>query len=353
MKKPLFIVGTGRCGSTLLSNMVRQHPTCLSISEFLSAVADFGFRLEQILSPTPIDGEEFWGFLSTCYPKQTLLLRDGLVPKEFLYPLDGSCRYKSDTGVPPILIVMLPHLTDEPDKLFDELHTWVLQRPLASAVEQTRAMFQYLADRLGKTHWIERSGGSIYIVEQLTESFPEAKFLHLVRDGRNCAISMTKQTIFRMKLIWNQQIQLLGVDPFESSDHTGIANLPEELRRLLPENLTAEAFWDYKISPSVFGHFWSEAIQLGVNALRELPQERVLTLYYEDFLANPISQVTALAEFLDEEVLSTSEVEKWIQQSTAIVGKPKSPQWENLPSQEREELHQACIPGFEVLQAYI
>ena len=34
MSTPTFVVGTGRCGSTMLSNMLREHPKVLSLSEF-------------------------------------------------------------------------------------------------------------------------------------------------------------------------------------------------------------------------------------------------------------------------------------------------------------------------------
>ncbi len=332
--------------------MVRQHPTCLSISEFFPPVADLGFQIEPIFSPTPIDGAQFWRLITTRYPRQNLLLRHGLVVNEILYPMDETCRYNQNTGVPPILRIMLPHLTDKPDALFDELHTWVLQRSSASAIEHCQDLFQYLAHRFGKTHWVERSGGSIRAVEQLAESFPGARFLHLVRDGRNCAISMSQHIEFRMVLICLQQIQLLGVDPFQSDNRSQIAKLTQELHQLLPENFTAKAFWDCNLSPALFGHYWSGEIKLGMSALSQLPQERVMTLYFEDFLSNPMSGVKALAEFLDEDVLTTPAVEQWMQQSAAQVGKSRS-QWENLPLLEREELHQACLPGFEVLQAYV
>ena len=352
MKKPLFIVGTGRCGSTMLSKMVRQHPTCLSISEFFGPVSDFGFLLEPIFSPTPIDGQQFWRLIANSYHRLNFILRHGLRTNEVLYPMAVTSRYNQKTGIPAILRTALPHLTDKPDSLFDELHNWVLQLPCASAMEHFQAMFQHLASRFGKTHWVERTGGSVRVVQQLAESFPEARFLHMVRDGRNTAISMSRHIGFRMVLICFQQIQILGIDPFQTDERTGISNLPENLYRLLPENFTAEAFWDYKISPVLFGHYWSGEIKLGVNALSQLPQERVKTLYFEDFLDNPVPQVKALAEFLDEDVLTTAEVENWIQQSAAMVGKSRS-QWQDLPPQEREELHQACLPGFEVLQAYV
>ena len=346
MKKPLFIVGTGRCGSTMLSKMVRQHPTCLSISEFFVTVSDLGFLLEPIFSPVSIDGEQFWHLIATSHPRVDLLLRHNLISNEVLYPMAVTSRYNQKTGLPAILQIMLPHLTDKPDSLFDELQSWVLQRPFASATEHFQAMCQHLADQFDKTNWVERSGGTVRVVQQLAQSFPEARFLHLVRDGRNCAISMSRHILFRMALICFQQIQ------FQTDDRTGISNLPEKLYRLLPENFTTEAFWDYNMSPVLFGHYWSEEIKLGVNALDQLPQERVKTLYFEDFYNNPVPQVKALAEFLDDQVLLTSEVENWMQQSAAMVGKSRS-QWEDLLPQEREELHQACLPGFELLQAYV
>jgi putative sulfotransferase len=352
MKKPLFIVGTGRCGSTLLSKMIKQHPTCLSVSEFFPPISDLGFRIDPVFQPTPISGEQFWQLIATSYPREDLLFRHGIIFDEVLYRMDATSRYNQRTGLPAILRTMLPHLTDKPEDLFDELHTWSLKRPSASPIEHCQVMFQYLAYRFGKTHWVERSGGSIRIVQQFVENFPEARFLHLVRDGRDCAISMSRHGAFRMVLICFQQMQLLGIDPFESDDRTGIANLTEELRCLLPENFTAEAFWNCNLSPALFGHYWSGEIKLGVDALCQLPQERVLTLYFEDVINNPMPQIQALAKFLDDETLTTPEVEQWIQQSVSLVGKPRS-QWENLPLQEREELHQACLPGFEILQAYI
>ena len=52
MSVPTFVVGAGRCGPTMLSNMLREHPDILSLSEFLSMVSDgeqlraAGFRVQ-------------------------------------------------------------------------------------------------------------------------------------------------------------------------------------------------------------------------------------------------------------------------------------------------------------------
>lgn len=53
-----FIVGTGRCGSTLLSRMLRCNPQVLDISEFYSGL-DWKGRFQ----PTPMSGPEFWDLM--------------------------------------------------------------------------------------------------------------------------------------------------------------------------------------------------------------------------------------------------------------------------------------------------
>ena len=40
MSVPTFIVGTGRCGSTMLSNMLRDHAKVLSRSDCLAPLND-------------------------------------------------------------------------------------------------------------------------------------------------------------------------------------------------------------------------------------------------------------------------------------------------------------------------
>src|SRR5690242_10168524 len=123
---PAFIVGTGRCGSTMLSNMLREHPAVLSISEFLVTIADFGGRMSHAFPGVPIDATRVWSVVAGCHPKQTTLLRNHCEIEEMIYPLTPGSRFSRETGVPAVMFATLPHITTKHDALFDELHEFVM-----------------------------------------------------------------------------------------------------------------------------------------------------------------------------------------------------------------------------------
>src|ERR1044071_1995083 len=114
MKPPVFVVGTGRCGSTMMSNVVRLHPRLLSLSEFFTSLAGRAFTLREP------DGERFWTLLATLSPIAGKMLAKGAAMEEVLYGFgDGACFGPRD--VPPILVTALPHLTRDYEALYDEL----------------------------------------------------------------------------------------------------------------------------------------------------------------------------------------------------------------------------------------
>ena len=55
-----FIISTGRCGSTIVSNLLRAHPDILSISEFWPNRVN----LETLFSEEIFSGKEYWDLLS-------------------------------------------------------------------------------------------------------------------------------------------------------------------------------------------------------------------------------------------------------------------------------------------------
>jgi NAD(P)-dependent dehydrogenase (short-subunit alcohol dehydrogenase family) len=71
--------------------------------------------------------------------------------------------------------------------------------------------------------------------------------------------------------------EILGVDPFASSDRRNAGDLPDELVPFLPESFDAEAFEAYDTPAPLCAHYWSGEIRAGLEELAELSADRALT----------------------------------------------------------------------------
>ena len=101
-----FIVGTGRCGSTLLSRMLAENPETLSIFEYFN-----GLDVFRRFAPAPVSGSEFAALISTEQPVLTAVLRRGYDAAEVTYPFGAGGRYRRDEALPWILVSALARRT--------------------------------------------------------------------------------------------------------------------------------------------------------------------------------------------------------------------------------------------------
>jgi len=347
MPMPTFIVGTGRCGSTMLSNMLREHPSILSISECYSHIIDYGGRIEQVFARKPLEGRDFWNLISAITPRESLLLRHDLAIPEVLYAYRSShSRFSKETGVPAILHVTLPHLTAKCDELFEEMDKEVTCWPPLTIRQHYDRLFDWLRQRFNKKIWIERSGGTFVIIEQLFAAFPDARFIHLVRDGRAASRSMANHLAFRLFIVAELLTDLLNVDPYEDSDRSRVGKLTPEMLKFLPESFDAQAFEEYRPSLQIWGEFWSKLIIKGINILKKLPRRRVLTLRYEDFFTAPRENLHKLAEFLGPEYMDPI----WEEEAVQVIRHPRF-SCTGLTKEDEALLQAACRPGFEALRS--
>lgn len=346
MTAPTFVVGTGRCGSTMLSNMLREHSKVLSLSEFFAMVT-YGQGLDQSFSDIRIDGRSFWTTLTAVIPWTSFAISRQIDVPEVLYRYnDPTARYTPQTGIPSILLVTLPHLTDNPDELFKILEDEVGNWPVATIDCHYRRLFGWLLQHFNKQLWIERSGPGLRMVPQFLRLFPDARFVHLVRDGRDVAISLQEMESFRLAMAFNRIGGILGADPLLSQNRTHAHRLPAELLAFLPENFNIDSFRAHRDPLPQCGTYWTSQIQSGMNILRKLPSNRLLTLRYEDFFIDPKVQIDKLAAFLGEDYID----EDWSAFCAATVRPPRST-WRDLPGDEARLLTEVCRPGFELLRA--
>jgi hypothetical protein len=135
-----FIVGVARSGTTLLRLMLDAHP----------ALA--------------IPGETH--FLAT------LIDRKPQSKEEFLAIVTGSETWEN---------MALDR---------DALSTSLDRLERFSVPDATRALYRLYASRFGKSRWGDKTGRYLKRMTALSKFLPEAHFVHIIRDGRDTALSL-------------------------------------------------------------------------------------------------------------------------------------------------------------------
>src|SRR5262249_28321545 len=146
--------------------------------------------------------------------RMKLMYKHGIVFDEVLYRPGPGKRFTVDTGVPPLLLTALPHLTDAPEALYDEVREFVLKQGWFSVAEHYLHLFDWLRQKFGRKVWVERSGSILAHFEELSANFPNARYVHLFRDGRDCAVSMVRHSAFRLSAVTGELTKALGFDPY-------------------------------------------------------------------------------------------------------------------------------------------
>src|SRR5215813_9306070 len=329
----VFVVSTGRCGSTMLSNMLRLNPEILSLSEFLVLL------MPDPLPPGELDAAAYWRLLAEPRPFLMHAYRLGVRVPEFLYLPDADSRFTPATGIPPILITALPHLSDDPEGLYDEVEAFVAGLTPASAAAQHRRLIGWLCDRLGARAWVERSGSSLLFMSQLADLFGDAKFVHLYRDGRECAYSFSRHPAYRLAAVSAMLDSRLGMSPYLGDDKPP-EQVPPDLRPFMPETFDHEAFERFQVPVAESGQFWSDMITPALGVLASLPAERVLQVSYENLVAEPRQVLLRLARFAD----LPGTYPGWLDRAVQLV-EPRSPRWTSLPQEQISDLTCVCEPA--------
>jgi hypothetical protein len=107
--------------------------------------------------------------------------------------------------------------TIEPAELAER---WARIEPLTGA-EAVRAFFQLYAEKQGKpgARWGDKTPGYVKSMREIQAYLPEARFIHLIRDGRDVAVSVLKQS-------WGPQSIEAAAEKWRSRVNRGRSQAP-------------------------------------------------------------------------------------------------------------------------------
>ncbi|MBG0827872.1 sulfotransferase [Planomonospora sp. ID67723] len=112
--------------------------------------------------------------------------------------------------------------------------------------------FRSYAEQYGKARWGDKRPSYYHYVDLILRLFPDAQFIHLIRDGRDCVASL-------------KEMPWYGKDVFHAVNN------------------------------------WAEAIDFGRRHAKRLPADSYYELRYEDLTASPETELAKLCAFLGEE----------------------------------------------------
>jgi len=318
-----FVVGTGRCGSTLLTKMLDSHRSACGLNEVFTGL-DWGRRF----TDQQVDGAWVADLLGTPNHVIDMVLGKGYDAEEVTYPFRPTDRYRRGDPMPWILTSCLGHLTDDPDGLWDRLGAELSRRSIGPLRQHYRAFFAALAEPTGATAWIERSGSSVEYLDGILSVFGEARVVHLVRSGPEVALSMRNHPFYRLAVQLYYGVMPEGVDP-EDSD--GIV----------------DGWLEGNPAVELYGRYWSDQLIKGAEPLARLGDERLLTVSFEELVVDPMKHTERLAAFFE----LPSDPGFSERASAMVRGVPPS-RVDELGSDDRTALLAACEPGQAVLAAF-
>lgn len=203
---PIFVVGMNGSGTTMMADSLGMHPDL------------YAFPSESKVLPYFISRVDRYGSMDELANRRRLA-RD----------IGGTKPFWHANGRRNLLV---------PDEMLERRNT-------AGAV--ISAIYEYLAARSGKLRWVDKSPSNTHCILMLFREFPDAKFIHIIRDGRDAAQSFHRR-------------------------------------------------WRY--SPQLTVYRWKKTVFEGMKQGAMLPAGHYLELRYESLTADPDREMKRVCDFL-------------------------------------------------------
>jgi len=266
-----FLLGAGRSGSTLLYKLLSMHPKVGYISSYNNSLPNAlptGYLNRLLAKHVQLKRQVWFEKGGNAHGFQRNVMKR-LVP----WPVEGENVY-ARAGI----------------ALF-EGEKQVLEQQPAQQLRQSmlRLLHQQNADGM-----LSKRVANNRRIPWLKKAFPEAKFIHLIRDGRDVAYSFSQVGWWNA----NTRVWWAGKTMQELVEHEG---------------------WD---ELSVTARTWVEAMQTVEKDLKEVDESQVLRVRYEDLLKKPLQVLDDILTFMQ-----VGDSEDYIEQVKCLNLRPVEPKW--------------------------
>ena len=173
-----------------------------------------------------------------------------------------------------------------------------------------RNEFKRIKSRYNLERVVEKTCANSLRVEYVHRIFPEAKYLFIVRDGRDVTASAKRR--WQAPIDWSYTLKKAQFVPVPDIPFYAIRFLNNRIfqkrspeRRLGIWGPIFDGMKDMMESNSlveVCANQWVRCVQSSMKAFQQCPEEKVHYLKYEDFVARPFDALKQIACFLDLQV---------------------------------------------------
>lgn len=258
IKAPIFIIGTPRCGSTMLQDLLSAHP---AIGYFTHAMGSF-------VDPTLYRAVDWMSRHSGLSVRGERYLKDSVFVDTYS-PSEAMRFWLEQLQLDPYALTWpRRRIADFQPEQIDSIRRTI--RYVLACFNGGRGM-----------RFLNKSPALLTEVLLLQDIFPDARFIHLVRDGRMVANSL-------LKLNQRQREQDLKVDHplFRAKPFIPYPRVPG-----LEQAIAQYGVDDLRVTAIV----WDSSVKLVDEFRPHLPHFHQLR--YEDFVAAPRTELAALLEF--------------------------------------------------------
>lgn len=200
-------------------------------------------------------------------------------------------------------------------------------RTAAIADASTRALirreFELFAKKSRKSVVVEKSPENCFRVPYVHAVFPEAKWIHIIRDGRDCVESIYRESEKRKQIVQERNIkqlfgvayEMLRVQRFWRNRWQALWFELREIKSFDPRRYFNKAKWEggagwgprfrgwrdarRQLEPVAFAALqWRTSVESLMNGLQQVPPEQQINCRYEDFVAHPEPELERLFDFI-------------------------------------------------------